>query len=334
MRTRTTLLLLSLILPPLTGALADTPLQGPAFSDPTHRVKMSEEWAARPIHDPALPAGLDLIVTLDQHLYPALAPMIEAYAAERGLKVSVKEGTCGISAGALAERQADVGGFCCPAGAADRLPGLRFHTLGIASLALLVHPDNPLEGVTLEQARDLFGGLTTRWSRLSPEGPPGLSDRVEAVGRLHCKKRPGHWRLLLDHEDLFSPRLREVSTIPDMVAAVAREPTAIGFETLWMVEKNRAAGSVKTLRVNGAAATDRDALVRGGYPLYRVYNVTTWEEETPRARRAEALIKHLKERFGQVEAKYGFVPSERLRATGWRFAGDELIGEPEIQTRR
>ena len=315
-------------LPLIASAAPDHPLQGPAFSDPTRTVEMSDDWRAKPIADPARPGSPELIVTLDQHLYPALKPIIDAYAEERGLRIAVDEGTCGISAGALADKKAHIGGFCCPPGDGDRLPGLRFHTLGIAALALLVHPENPLETVTLDEARELFGGHTARWSALS-RGEPGVpTEPVEAIGRLHCKARPGHWRTLLADDDLFSPRLREVSTIPDMIAAVARRHPAIGYETLWMARKNHALGAVKTLRVNGASPHDETALIDGRYPLYRVYNITRWSEGPARDERADTLVEHLEARFHQVEAKYGFIPAERLRQAGWRFVGDELVGGP------
>ncbi len=93
---------------------------------------------------------------------------------------------------------------------------------GMAALALLAHPDNPIEDISLDMARDIFQGKLNYWKKLGI-APNALGwDRIiRPVARPHCKVRPGHWRLLLHNEDLFSPRLAEVSTIPDMIAIVA-----------------------------------------------------------------------------------------------------------------
>ncbi len=57
--------------------------------------------------------------------------------------------------------------------------------------------------------------------------------------------RAGHWRLLLDNEDLFGPRLHKVEAMPDMISRVARNPAAIGYETQWVTAYYRQKGNAK-----------------------------------------------------------------------------------------
>lgn len=301
-------------------------LGGPAFSDPGRVVELGEAWRERPVRRLGWADGAELAVTLDQHLYPALLPLIQEYARAQGVDIAVQEGTCGISAGKLAEREADVGGFCCPAGEGDRLPGMRFHTLGIASLALLVHPGNPVSALSLEGARGIFAGRTGYWREIDRDAR--AQGAIRPVGRLHCKARPGHWRLLLDNEDHFSPRLYEVSTIPDMISAVSGSRGAIGYEVLWMAERHAKLGRVKMLDVAGSAPSDREALVSGRYPLYRTYQITTWSDPAARSEVAEALVAFLVVNSHRIDPRYGIVPVARLREAGWRFQDDELVGEP------
>jgi len=303
---------------------------GPAFSDPDKTVTMPEAWQQQPLHYADLPPGTDLAVTLDQHLYPALLPLIKEFAHAHKLHIAVQEGTCGISAGALEDKEVDIGGFCCPAGEPDRLPGLRYHTLGIAALALLVNPKNPVDNVDTATARRIFSGYINDWQDVvSGEKKAQLPSiaPIQAVARLHCKNRPGHWRLILDNEDQFSPTLLEVSTIQDMIHRVARLPDAVGYETLWMVERY-GKGTVKTLKVNGFSPTDVQALVANDYPFYRTYNISSWTAPHLAKPEAKALVDYLMQEFHRVDPKYGFVPASRLREAGWRFHGDELIGEP------
>jgi len=301
------------------------PLSGPSFVNDGKVVTMPDEWVAKGITRQDWAANADLAVTLDQQLYPALLPMIQEYARKRHLNIAVQEGTCGISAGKLESKNADMGGFCCPPGASDRLPGLKYHTLAIGSLAILTHPNNPVTDLTADQVRSVFGGSIARWQELP--GGEGFDELIRVVGRLHCKARPGHWRLILDQEDLFSPRMDEVSTIPDMLTAVQTHPEAIGYETLWMVNSHHRDPGVKLLSIGGVAPTDSAALAAGRYPFYRVFNISTWEGAAANPQ-SDALAKYLLQNSEQLDPRFGFVPHQRLREAGWQFTGNELTAEP------
>lgn len=267
-----------------------------------------------------------MVITLDQQLYPMLKEKIQAFARENRLNIAIQKGTCGISAGALKRKEADIGGFCCPPGKVDRLPGLRFHTLGISSLALIVHRDNPLANLSLADAQAIFYGDVFRWNQV------GFMDNkqfIQPITRLHCKNRPGHWTLLLEDEDQFSLRAKGVGSIPDMISQVSANPRAIGYETLWMINAQRHQYPVKTVTINGHRADDGAALARGDYPLYRTYNITSWSAQHIKKESVEALIEQLIKEAGSVDSAFHLVPASRLREQGWKFSGNELTGEPD-----
>lgn len=318
-------LLLGVMLVIWSNASADSHMRGPAFSEHTHVETMPETWQQQPIRYAKLPADTDLAITLDQHLYPALLPLIKQYARQHELRVAVEEGTCGISAGALLEKGVDIGGFCCPAGETDRLPGLTYHTLGIAALALVVHPDNPVSAVTLKQAQEMYMGRLGNWGELDPS----FKKPIQTVARLHCKNRPGHWRLILDNEDQFSPTVREVSTIPDMLSFASSQRASLGYETLWMAQLHAGSDGVKVLAIDGVSPADDDALMAGRYPFYRNYNITTWSDPQLRKPHAEQLLAFIYQHFNEVDPKYGLISSDRLRKAGWQFSGNELIAAPK-----
>ncbi len=257
-------------------------------------------------------------------------PIIQQYARDTGIKVALQEGTCGTTESMLNRKRADIGGFCCPPAPSDRLPGLKFHTVGIASLAILVHPDNPVGDLTEEQVRAIFQGKYRRWTELpAAAGKKALDLPIRPVGRLHCKVRPGHWRLILDNEDLFSPRLMEVGTIPDMLSAVAGYKGSIGYEVLWNLKRYEHRELVKAIRVNGIAADDAEGLVAGRYPFYRTDNLSTWSAEKLVNERAQRLVAHIMDRAGSVAADFYLVAHQLLKRGGWRFLEEELIGGPE-----
>jgi hypothetical protein len=87
------------------------------------------------------------------------------------------------------------------------------------------------------------------------------------------------------------------------------------------------------LRLDGVSPDDDVALAQGRYPLYRVYNVTTWEGAAAKPL-AKELVRHLQDRVRDLDNRFFMVPFTRLRAQGWKFEGDELVGEPELSSAR
>lgn len=302
---------------------------GPSFTNPSHVQEMPESWKNAPVTYDPQDSDADIVVTLDSQLYYAWEPLIREYAEKQGLNIITAHGACGLSAGRLLNKAVDIGAFCCPPDTTDRLPGLEFHTLGIAAIALLVHPDNPVNTLTLQQARQIFSGKTYRWTDLMPsESNDSTASLIQPVGRLHCKLRPGHWRQLLDNEDLFSPSLIEVGAIPDMISQVALNPRAIGYEITWMARYYQDRGKVKILKINGYSPEDHSDLISAHYPLYRTYSLTTWEGENTANPGARKLVEYILKKSEHLDSRFNFVHASRLRQAGWKFRGNELVGEP------
>ncbi len=292
---------------------------------------MPEQWITQPITYDNWAQNADIAVTLDQHLYPALLPLINDYARENGLKIAVNEGSCGISSGLLIRKKVDIGGFCCPPGEMDRLPDLRFHTIGIGALAILVNPDNSLDNITLEQAQRIYQNKILNWSELTPANALKAPDiPIHPVARLHCTQRPGHWCSLLANEDIFGPRVRVVASIQDVMLQVYNSKGAIGAaETLYMADyRYSQERRLKALNIDGISPRSSHDLASGKYPFYFSYNITTWEGEGVKNPHAHKLVDYLLEQAGNIDTKIGIIPASSLRKAGWKFKGNELVGEP------
>jgi ABC-type phosphate transport system substrate-binding protein len=303
--------------------------QAPEFSNPDEVAPVAEDWASQQIKYELDLRGSDLVVALGQQSHPIFKDLIPEYAKKHNLKIGVRHGTCGITSGRLRKKSVDIGAFCCPPGKNDRLPGMEFHSLGISPLALIVHPENPLQDVSLEQAREIFRGNLSRWNQVSDGPQPELDRLIQPVARLHCKKRPGHWRGLLGNEDQFGPRLFEVGVIPDMISQVARNPGAIGLEVPLMVSVHKEKGEVRMLKIDGHEPTDLDYVATGEYPFYRTYHLTTWEKDEKTKRIAMDLVRYLQQYIDEHAEQVGYVSQAQLRKAGWKFRGDELVGEPD-----
>ncbi|MBF0567092.1 MAG: substrate-binding domain-containing protein, partial [Nitrospirae bacterium] len=177
-------------------------LRGQPFSDSSKVFHMGGEWVKQPVRYESWAEGAELAVVLDQQLYPAILPLIQEFGRKYGIKIAAIEGTCGTAAGAALRKTADVTGMCCAPGETDRLPGLKYHTVGISSVAVIVRKDNPVNEISLDDARKMFMGKITNWAKVKTTGSPAPEVQVKPVVRLHCKSRPGHWCLLLANADL------------------------------------------------------------------------------------------------------------------------------------
>ncbi|MEO5377933.1 MAG: substrate-binding domain-containing protein [Magnetococcus sp. DMHC-6] len=317
--------------PLLAQTMENTGLMGgAAFSNPQDVVSKPQPWVEQPIAYDTWAKNTDVALILDQHLYPALQPLIETYAKQNQLNVAIREGTCGIASGMINRKQVDVGGFCCPPSAQDRLPGLSYHTLGIAALAIYVHPENPIDNLSLKQVRDIYSGRLTDWSQVesSSSAAPRPPLPIKQVTRLHCPTRPGHWSLILKN-DQFSPSISDVGSIPDMFASVTGYQGAIGYETLWQMMKRHLQGQVKPIRIDGVSPSDTTAVAQKRFPFYRIYNITSWDLPGVRNQQAAQLVAYLKSHLDQIDPNFNIIPVSQLRQNGWIFQGDEVIGEPK-----
>lgn len=300
---------------------------GPAFEPPPAAPITPGRFA--PVVFPAWAGKAHLAVSLDQHLYPVLLPLVRDFEKKHAITVAVQEGTCGISAGSLHKKEVNIAGFCCPPGPGDRLDGLKFHTVGISGLAILVNRANPVTHLSSSQVRDLFSGAVRNWNKLTPAtGPQDANLAALAVARLHCKARPGHWRLILDNEELFGPRVQEVGTIRDMLEAVAGFAGAIGFEVPDNLRRFGVEKKVKFVHIDNASPVDADDLARHRYPFYRTYNITTWTQAKAASKKADQLAEFLVNNLPPFGSGHAIVSKARLQQSGWKFHGNELVGPP------
>ena len=326
-----TFLALSLMLPAIGWSeLTPSTLKGPPFSDPNKLTDKPAAWRQQPIRYRAQDAGAEVVLLLDQNIYPGLLPLVQEYVKEHPIKVSVREGTCGPAAEGIKHKEVDISGSCCPAGIIDRVPGLRWHTVGISPMAILVHAADPVEQLTTKQVRDIYRGKLTHWSQIPKIGEKFPRElRVWPVTRLHCKARPGHWRLILDNEEHFGPRINEVGTILDMVASVAKTRGSLGYVENWqIVGSPRFKNSVKAISIDGQDPRDPEALLSGRYPFYWVYNISTWSAANTVNPKAQQLVKYIIDNAGRIDPALHVVPATELKKRGWKFQEDELIGEP------
>jgi phosphate transport system substrate-binding protein len=182
-------------------------------------------------------------------------------------------------------------------------------TVARDALAVYVHKDNPLPGISLHGLAEIYGehGTIVRWSQLGVRPAGCASDAIIRIGRQNNSGTFAYFR------DVVLGRAREYrmgsidqSGSKDVVALVARTPCAIGYSGLAF-----ATPEVRPLAIiseRGAAVSPSESAVRdGSYPLARPLYLYAAQRNQP----ADAFLEWTLSPAGQHIARdLGFVAVE------------------------
>ena len=251
-------------------------------------------------------AGTEIVVQGSPTFLPIARPAVAAYRPARrpsavlltaGSAEGVRAllaGTCDIAALARQLTPAE------SRGSSEAGADLRTFRLGYAAAVPVVHRDNPVTGLTVEQLRGIWSGTIRRWSEV---GGPDLP--IHVVTRAAGSALSDLW----DEGVMRGASTRADATLaatvegePDpLLAIVGHDPEAIGFTG--MGEK----AGLKPLAVSGIAATD-ESLKSGRFPLSRaLYLVTDGRTTTDTV---QGFIDFLLEPEGQsLVRRAGYLPA-------------------------
>ncbi len=159
-------------------------------------------------------------------------------------------------------------------------------------IALVVNPQNAVEGLTLSQARDVFFGRILDWEEMG-----GLPGEIVVVSREDGSGTREVFEEMVMGEKRVTLTAIVMPSSEAVVEYVARHPTAIGYVSMGYLSPQ-----VKALQVEGANPTP--ATVQSGtYPLTRPLYLLTGQEPTGEVK---ALIEFALSPAGQtvVEQRY------------------------------
>ncbi len=106
------------------------------------------------------------------------------------------------------------------------------HVVGFDALAVYVHPDNPIESISLEELAGIYGegGVITRWSQLGIRHQSHGCDEIVRLGRQNSSGTYTYFReAVLGKKRDFKLGSVDRSGSKDLVALVSRTPLAIGY---------------------------------------------------------------------------------------------------------
>ena len=166
---------------------------------------------------------------------------------------AVQEGTCdiGLSSRALKDE--------------EKAAGLKETVLAYDGIAIIVHPDNPVSDLTIEQIAQLYTSEITNWKDVG-----GNDAEMVLIGREAASGTRDGFESITGTKEKCQYR-QELTSTGDVIAAVSQNPDAIGYASLASIKD-----SVKALSVDGV--TPSEATVKdGSYKVQRPFVLVTVE---------------------------------------------------------
>jgi phosphate transport system substrate-binding protein len=190
-------------------------------------------------------------------LAPLVAELAAAYT-ERDPLVTVEVSGLGTSYGLDALRRGEADIALASWLPADLPASWLVTPIARDGIAIIVHPDNPLDGLGLLQLQDLFGGRAYEWAAAGGRVAQGS---VQPVSREEGSGTRAAFEALVMGDQLVTP-LAVVAPSPQAVVEyVAGHTHALGYVSMSQVTPD-----VKVLKIEGELPTPETA-GRGSYPI-------------------------------------------------------------------
>ena len=166
---------------------------------------------------------------------------------------AVQEGACdiGLSSRALKDE--------------EKSAGLKETVLAYDGIAIIVHPDNPVSDLSVEQIAKLYTGEITNWKDVG-----GSDAEVVLIGREAASGTRDGFESITGTKDKCQYR-QELTSTGDVITAVSQNPDAIGYASLAAIKD-----SVKALSVDGVTPSET-TVKDGSYPVQRPFVLVTVE---------------------------------------------------------
>ena len=166
---------------------------------------------------------------------------------------AVQEGTCdiGLSSRALKDE--------------EKAAGLKETVLAYDGIAIIVHPDNPVSDLSIEQIAKLYTGEITSWKDVG-----GSDAEVVLIGREAASGTRDGFESITGTKDKCQYR-QELTSTGDVITAVSQNPDAIGYASLAAIKD-----SVKALSVDGVTPSET-TVKDGSYQVQRPFVLVTVE---------------------------------------------------------
>ncbi|MCP3918915.1 MAG: PstS family phosphate ABC transporter substrate-binding protein [bacterium] len=146
------------------------------------------------------------------------------------------------------------------------------HIVGFDALAVYVHKDNPIESLTIEQLKSIYGegGTTVNWSDLGVRVPGDSSDEIVRVSRQNNSGTYVYFRdTVLGKKNEYKLGSLDMHGSKDVVDLVEKTPGAIGYSGLAYATDHLRLVPIKKDDASPAVEPTVASAIDNSYPIAR-----------------------------------------------------------------
>ena len=192
------------------------------------------------------------------------------------------------------------GFVCCPLSQQEMdKKNIISYPLAEEPILILVNKKNPVENLSADQVRSIFSGEITNWNSVG-----GWDKPIVVITRLHCKKRPGHWKTILPGAEHFTENRLDVSSAKDMIKLMTSFDTSFGHVgATWIFDET---SNVKAIKVDNIKPTAAN-LKNNSYPFHRRLSAITNMHPSKSVLKTIEQVQYGKS-FDAVAKKFNLLP--------------------------
>ncbi len=224
----------------------------------------------------AIPAQYDLVTTGDHSVWVIVNDIRPFFEKDTSISLDLIPEIAivgkGCGKGILHARRGspdrEFGLICCTLDPAMvKNLGITVYPVAREPLAIIVNKHNPVNGLTMQQVRDIFAGRITTWKTVG-----GPNEKIAVITQLHCSDYTPNWKGILPDAGAFTKKRVDVKAQPDMAKTVSDFREAIGHLEMTSVRESKS--DVKILAIDGFLPTSEN-MAQGRYPLFAQLSVAT-----------------------------------------------------------
>lgn len=236
-----------------------------------------------------------------------------AFTERTGIRVLLKGGGSAAGLLNLTGDATDLAASCLPPEAEEVPARVRMAPVAWDALVFIVHPDNPLTSITLDQARNVFLGQAPNWQALGgPDRPLALYLQYSPRTRItQGVPYSIHKKLLGGREITADPAILKPRPSGGLAEeSLARDPA--GIAATGFTSARLKGDKLKMLAVDGVAPS-RESIISGAYPplLRRHLYLALGKAASPAAERFLAFV--LSPEGQQLIREHGAVALDDIR---------------------
>ena len=155
------------------------------------------------------------------------------------------------------------------------------HVVGFDALAVFLHPDNPLDALSISQLAEIYaeGGAYEAWSDLGVSIPGCSSDEIIRVSRQNNSGTYTYFKEAVLGQDEYKPGSLDMNGSSEVVDLVGNTPCAIGYSGLAYANEIVEMPCILTDR-GDCVSPSAESAIDGSYPIARPLFMYTAGEPT------------------------------------------------------